>query len=182
MRVETKAIVLDYLPYGKTGGKKIPIIYGLGKNYLTLMEIIKPKNLEVTILEEIPIITRYKIIKYNQLSETGKINLKKTLENLIDKEEKLFIEFINKSIPITPRLHMLELLPHIGKKTTWEIIKEKEKKPFESFEDLKNRIKTTINIKKAIVERIISEYEGKDKYKLFVGSTSFLSKLISTKE
>jgi len=178
---ETKAVVLDYLPYGKEFGKKIPIIQGLGKEYLTLLELIKPRNLEVKILEEILILTRYKIIKYNQLTETAKINLEKVLERFINDNEKLFIEFINKSIPLTPRLHMLELLPYVGKKITWQIIEEKQKEPFKNFEDLKTRVKTNIDLKKAILQRIIEEYKGKDKYKLFVGSNSFFAKIILKK-
>jgi putative nucleotide binding protein len=175
---ETKAIVLDYLPYGREFGKKLPIVQGLGKEYLTLLEFIKPKNLEIKILEEIPILVKYKIIKYEQLTETARINLKKVLEKFIKDNENLFIEFINKSVPLTPRLHMLELLPYVGKKITWKIIEEKQKDPFKSFEDLKNRVKTNIDLKKAILQRIIEEYQGKDKYKLFVGSNSFFAKTI----
>ncbi len=176
--MESRAVILDFLPYGKGSGKKVPLLQCLGKDYFTLMEMVKPKNLEIKILEEIPVINRYFIIKYNQLTGTAKINLQKILEKIINENEKLFIEFINKSVPLTPRMHMLELLPYVGKKITWIIIEEKEKKPFESFEDLKNRVKTTIDLKKAILERIIEEYKGKDKYKLFVGSTSFFNKII----
>ena len=175
---ETRAVVIDYLPYGKEFGKKLPIVQGLGKEYLTLLEFIKPRNLEVKILEEVPILVRYKIIRYEQLTETARINLEKVLEKFIEEKESLFIEFINKSIPLTPRLHMLELLPYVGRKITWEIIEEKQKEPFKNFEDLKSRVKTNIDLKKAILQRIIEEYQGKDKYKLFIGSNSFFVKII----
>ena len=38
-------------------------------------------------------------------------------------------------------MHMLELLPGVGKKHMWEIIEARKDKPFESFEDIKNRVK-----------------------------------------
>jgi putative nucleotide binding protein len=174
---EVRAIVLDYLPYGKTKNKPIPIVQAIGDTYFSLIEFIKPQELNVIILESVPLIKRYRLIKYEQLTPTAKDNLPVALEKLVSERENEFIEFINKSIPITPRLHMLELLPHIGKRITWKIIEEKEKEPFKSFKDIDERIKAKVDIKKSIVERIIEELQNKDKYKLFVGPNSFLNKL-----
>ena len=180
MRIlETNAVVLDFLPYGKGKGKPLPIVQAVGDSYFYLLEFVKPKDLEVIILNKIPIISRYRVINYNQLTETAKDNLKEALKQIVKKREKDFVNFINKTIPITPRLHMLELLPKIGKKITWKIIEEKEKKPFESFEDVNNRIKGNIDILESIIERIIEEYQNKDRYKLFVGVNSFLNKLLN---
>ena len=39
--------------------------------------------------------------------------------------EQDFVLFFNKSISITPKLHMLHLLPGIGKKLMWEILEER---------------------------------------------------------
>ena len=50
----------------------------------------------------------------------------------------------------------------------WEIIEERKEKPFESFEDMKSRIRLLPDPEKAIVKRIISEINNEDKYKLFV--------------
>jgi putative nucleotide binding protein len=51
----------------------------------------------------------------------------------------------------------------------WEILEERKKEPFKSFEDIKNRVKLLPNPKELIVKRILMELEGKeDKYRLFV--------------
>jgi len=174
LMIEERGIVLDYLPYGKNPKKPIPIVQALGVEYFTLLEFIKPKELEVKILEEIPILGRTRIVNYDQLTETAKENLRNALLDIIKKREREFIEFINRATAITPRLHMLELLPHIGKKITWKIIEEKEKEPFKSLKEIKERVKLSIDMEEVIVERIIEELQNKDKYKLFVGPKSFL--------
>lgn len=46
-------------------------------------------------------------------------------------KEPEFVLFFNKSISISPKLRMLHLLPGIGKETMWEILEERNKKPFE---------------------------------------------------
>ena len=43
---------------------------------------------------------------------------------------------------------MLHLLPGIGKKLMWEVLTEREKKPFESFADISQRIKSIPHPKK----------------------------------
>ena len=67
------------------------------------------------------------------------------------------------------RMHQLELLPGLGKKHMWEIIMARKAKPFENFEDLKNRVKLLPDPKQTVVKRIISELEGKEKYQIFTG-------------
>ena len=65
-------------------------------------------------------------------------------------------------------MHQLELLPGIGSKHLWEILEERKKKPFESFEDIKKRVSLIPDPEKMITKRIIEELEDKDKYRLFV--------------
>ncbi|HIQ51599.1 MAG TPA: DUF655 domain-containing protein, partial [Nautiliaceae bacterium] len=154
----------------------------LGVENFLLLEFVKPKDLEVKILGEMPLLSKYRLISYDSLTQTARENLKNALISLIEKREKDFIEFINKSTAITPRLHMLETLPHIGKRITWKIVEEKEKKPFENFSEIEERIKIKFDIKGIIMERIIEELQNKDKYKLFVGPNSFLKKVLSSQE
>lgn len=89
------------------------------------------------------------------------------VDKLVDSGEKRFVDFFNKAPAITTRLHSLELLPGIGKKHMWEII-EKRRKPFESFEDIKERIPLIPDPKKSIKERIIKELKEEDKYYIFI--------------
>lgn len=60
----------------------------------------------------------------------------------------------------------MELIPGIGKKYMWQIINERERKPFESFEDLKTRTEIP-DPAKLIAKRIIEELAGESKYRLF---------------
>ena len=74
----------------------------------------------------------------------------------------------NKAEAINTRVHQFELLPGFGKKHTVALLEERDKKPFENFEDLKNRVSNLPDPKKAIEKRIIEEIDGKQRYSLFV--------------
>jgi putative nucleotide binding protein len=50
----------------------------------------------------------------------------------------------------------------------WEIVEERRVKDFESFEDLKSRIKLMPDPEKIIVKRILLELEGTEKHRIFV--------------
>ena len=69
---------------------------------------------------------------------------------------------------MTMRMHQIELIPGFGKKHMWEILEVRKEKPFESFADLKARVKLLPDPKLAIVKRILLEMEGKEKWKVFV--------------
>ena len=49
----------------------------------------------------------------------------------------------------------------------WELLDERKKKPFESFEDIKTRVPLVPNPKKAVIKRITEELEGDTKWHLF---------------
>jgi len=49
-----------------------------------------------------------------------------------------------------------------------EILKERQKKEFKDFEDLKSRVRLIPDPEKLIVKRVLSELEGNEKYKLFI--------------
>ena len=80
--------------------------------------------------------------------------------------EKWFVNFFNTARAITPRMHALELVPGIGKKYMWQVINERQRKPFESFEDLQKRTELP-NPVKLITKRVMEELEGDSKYRLF---------------
>ena len=87
------------------------------------------------------------------------------VEKIVRSQEQRFINFFNTAQPITPKMHAFELLPGIGKKFMWQIVGEREKKPFESFEDFQRR--TSIDPVKAVVKRIIEELTTEQKHKIF---------------
>ena len=85
---------------------------------------------------------------------------------IVKDREKWFVNFFNTARAITPRMHALELVPGIGKKYMWQVINERDRKPFESFEDLQKRTELP-NPVKLITKRVMEELEGESKYRLF---------------
>ena len=69
-------------------------------------------------------------------------------------------------------MHVLELLPGVGKKHMWEIVNERKEEPFKNFEDIRQRVKLMPDPVTTIVRRISSELEGKEKHLLFVDRPS----------
>ncbi|MDI6718472.1 MAG: DUF655 domain-containing protein [Methanomicrobiales archaeon] len=183
MKTEKKeiyALVLDLLPKGYANDprpvyKREPIIQAVGVDQFKLLELI-PKTQNIAIHEKVYIgdeerekIERVKRrIGYEELTQTARLELPFAVEKIVLENEERFVQFFNKAISITPRLHMLHLLPGIGKKLMWEILAEREKRPFTSFEDLRQRIKAITKPEKMIVSRILEEIEDPEtKYRLF---------------
>ena len=178
---EEYAIVLDFLPNGYPFDKrpshmKTPIAQAIGKEHLIILEIVPKKGSFLQPNEEVymgegkrdkvhHIIGR---IPSSKLTETAKSSLSFVIEDLVKKNEKKFVDFFNNAQPINARRHQIELIPGIGKKHMWEIIKEREEKPFESFEDIKARVNLLPDPEKVVARRIILELKGEDKYRIFV--------------
>jgi putative nucleotide binding protein len=102
------------------------------------------------------------------LTQTARIELPFVVEQLVAEKEPEYVQFFNKSISITQKLHMLHLLPGIGKKLMWEILEEREKKQFESFTDISHRIKSIPHPEKMVANRILEELQDPNvKYHVF---------------
>ncbi|MBN1503226.1 DUF655 domain-containing protein [Candidatus Woesearchaeota archaeon] len=182
MKKEEFAIVLDYLPHGypfddTPGYKKTAIVQALGKEFFTLLEVVPKKGMVLNPHEEIYIGEgkRDKIHHVNgkldpkKLTATASAEIEYIVKENIDKNPQRFVDFFNKAPPLTTRMHTLELLPGLGKKHMWEIIEERKEKPFESFEDIKKRVKLIPDPKKIVIKRLVAEIRGEEKYSLFVG-------------
>jgi putative nucleotide binding protein len=173
---EEYAIVLDYLPRGKSNSfKPEPIAQVLGTEFFTLLEVVPKtplKALDKVYVgkeerKEIDYIKRR--ISFNELTSNSTIELSKAIESLVKEKEKKFVEFFNSSHPITIKRHQLELLPGLGKKHLFEILEEREKAPFKSFEDIEKRVHLMPKVVQTIVKRILLELEDENlKHYLFV--------------
>ena len=105
----------------------------------------------------------------NDLTSFARSELPFVVEKLIKENEQMFVEFFNNSRPLTTRLHQLELLPGIGKKHMWEIIKQRKIEKFKSFDDIKKRIKLMPDPSNAIQKRVVEELQTDNiRYRLFV--------------
>ncbi|MDO8537321.1 MAG: DUF655 domain-containing protein [archaeon] len=166
---EETAIVLDYLPKGKSSAfKPEPLAQVLGKKFFTLLEVV-PKS-ELKIMEEVSIgkEARDKIefikkrVTYKELTSTSVAEINKAIEKIIHDDNQRFLDFFNKSGSISIRMHQLELLPGLGKKHMLDLLDERKKKPFESFEDIEKRIKLMPNPVQTVVKRILMELQEDD--------------------
>ena len=175
---EEYAYVLDYLPYGRASSKSrhlvVPTIQIMGEQYFTLLEAELKLGASVNVHERIYIgrERREKVdriisrISYEQLTANAKAELVPLIEELVKTQEKRFVEFFNNSQPVTPRMHALELLPGIGKKSMWTIVNLREKKPFVSFKDIQEKTGLT-DLPKILSKRVLEELSAESKYRLF---------------
>ncbi|MBM3228361.1 DUF655 domain-containing protein [Candidatus Pacearchaeota archaeon] len=176
MRKEDYAIILEYLPYGyPLEGKMMPLAQAMGEFNLTLLELVPRSGVSLEIGERVYIGEgkRDKIyyilgrLNREKLTEPAKNQLSGFISKIIKSREKEFVDFFNKSEAINKRVHQIELLPGFGKKHMKEILKAREEKLFESFEDMKKRISNLPDPEKAIEKRIIKELIECERYKLF---------------
>jgi putative nucleotide binding protein len=176
---EEYAYVLDYLQFGRPAPDKprhlaLPTLQVIGETYFTLLEAEVRSGTQVNLHERVYIgkDRREKInriigrIGYNDLTANAKAEVLSVLEELIANQEQRFVAFFNNSQAITPRMHALELLPGIGKKSMWQIINARERKPFSSFKDIQDRTSVGDPVK-VIAKRILDELTGGEKYRIF---------------
>ena len=186
VKKEEYAVVLDYLSRGyvksdmsKFGGKAIA--QAIGTEQFTLLELAPKNGVDLEIQDTVYIGKgkRDKVYRvlgkldYENLTATSRIELEYAIRDIVEANEDKFVEFFNTAEALSTRLHKLELIPGIGKKYMWEIIEAREEKPFESFEDISQRLPTLTDPAGMIVKRIQLELDTsnpkrvKNKYNLF---------------
>ncbi len=173
---EEYAIILDYLQYGYPMERtNSPIAQAIGVSTFILLELIPRRGCTLTSKEKVYIgpDKRDKIyfikgrLPREKLTESAKTALQEFIEIAVSEKEKDYIDFFNKSQPINTRLHQLELLPGFGKKHTQEVLEAREQKEFSSFEDIKERVKSIPDPRKAVEKRIMEELLSRQRFNLF---------------
>lgn len=176
-----EVVVLDLLLHGhpeedKPSWTKTPIAQVLTFPDFVLYEVkmnrdsdikVQEKNTYEEFLNQNKLKEVLKKIDYEDLTSTSKALIQPILEKELLNYEEEFINFINNSTSITPRMHALKLLPGIGQKHMWEILGERERQKFTSFKDIADRTSLS-NPAKQIALRIIKELQREGvKYYLF---------------
>jgi putative nucleotide binding protein len=175
---EPSAVVLDFLPHGRTEDdrpqyEKEPLAYVLDDEEFRLYELTVDGDANISItdrldLDDTEFVSRYHSIEYDDLPGGAQSELDYVIEDIVENQEQRFVDFYNEAQPITLRLHQLNLLPGIGKKLRNNILDERKRQPFESFEDLEERISGLHNPTEVLVERITEELREEDlKYRIF---------------
>lgn len=179
--MENYAYILDYLPNGRQterGFHREPLALAIGEDELKLFELVPRPSAKLAAGSRIPLVALDGVpppidhvrrrIGYDELTVSGRSELTVTLEKIVKANTPRYLRFFNESPAVSRRFHLLELLPGIGKKTMQQIVDERKRAPFASFEDLEQRLHLK-SPEKLIVGRIEQELSGvEDKYRLFV--------------
>jgi putative nucleotide binding protein len=170
--LEEYALVLDYLPTGKSfSPKPEPLVQLLGDTKFTLLEAV-PKVTEIKVREKVYIGKgeRDKIalikarVMYSDLTEVAKNELPGAVMEIIKANEAKFVGVFNAASPLNIRMHSLELLPGVGKKHLAAILKAREEKEFTSFKDISERVSLLQDPVKLLTERVIAELKGDSRF------------------
>ena len=178
MKKDDYALVLDYLPKGKSEvppHKRKPLVQAIGDKFFSILELSPKDGMDFELGERIYIgeDTRDKIdhierrIKFDWLTPTAKSELPHVLKDIINNNEKDFVTFFNTAGTISTRQHKFETLPKIGKRHREEILFERDIKPFDSFDDMRARLKSIPDPAKVVADKIVEELRGESKYYLF---------------
>jgi putative nucleotide binding protein len=177
-KYEEYAYVLDFVQRGKSTtvrAREGIIIQAIGEEHLTLLELLGIQNMSFEVGERLyigregrdKVVSVLGRLEYRDISQSAKNELTNIVEKIVVANEKRFVDYINMAPPVTPRIHALELIPGIGKTYMMTIIKERDKKKFESFAEIQNRVGLR-DPAKLIAKRIIDEIAGEERRNLFV--------------
>ncbi len=170
--LEEYALVLDYMPTGKSfSPKPEPVAQLLGEGKFTLLEVV-PKTTDIRIKERVYIGKgdRDKValiksrITYNDLTQVARNELPIAIGEIIKGDEQRFVDVFNNASPLNIRMHSLELLPGVGKKHLKAILDARETKRFESFRDIAERVPLLQDPVKLLTDRVVEELKGESRF------------------
>jgi putative nucleotide binding protein len=170
------AAVLDVLPHGRSDDdrpqhQKEPLAFALGVDEFYIYELTLSDDDDIAFGDRIDLTAYGRIteVDFENLPSGARQELEYAVDDIVEADEQRFVDFYNDAQPITLRLHQLNLLPGIGKKLRNTILDERKRNPFESFEDLEERVSGLHNPREVLVERIQEELRDDDlKYRIFV--------------
>ena len=172
-------VILDVLPNGRPDDtrpqyQKSAIAYGLGTESFQLYELTLRDDVDVSVSDRLDLtasgVGRSREVTVDDLTRNAAAEIEYAVESIVEEAEARFVDFYNEAGPITLRLHQLNLLPGIGKQLRNTILDERKRGPFESFEEVSDRVSGLHRPKDVLVDRIVEEINEDDlKYRRFVG-------------
>jgi putative nucleotide binding protein len=174
------AVVLDFRPRGNPDDdrpqyERSPVAFAVGEQDFRLVEMALTDDAGVNIGDRVEIdppgdaVKQLRPVEYDDLSSTAESEIEHAINEIIDADTERFVGFYNDAQPITTRLHVLNLLPGIGKKLRNNVLNARKRQPFESFDDVESRVSGLHSPRDVLVERILEELREDDlKYRIFV--------------
>lgn len=176
-KYEEFAYVLDFNPRGRSSvtGREGIIITAIGESRLTLLEVLGTPNSTFEAGEKIfigrdgrkKVLSVLGKIDHDSISLSAQNELLDIVEKIVTKDEDRFIEYLNNAGALTPRVHALELIPGIGKTHLTTMLEQRQRKKFESYKDLQERVGLNEPITN-LTQRIMDEITGSGRMNLFV--------------
>lgn len=180
--MEDYVYILDYLPQGRPDDprRREPVAYGIGERNFVLLELVPRPGAAMLVGDRVPVgrdvpdrasspVDHVRgRVRYEDMTHAAQAEMRPVLEQMAKAQEERFIRFFNDAGPITTRMHMLELLPGLGKKLMWAIVEERKKGPFKSYKEMDDRVKALHQPEKLVAHRIEEEImDPMQKYHLF---------------
>ncbi len=179
--MEDHARVLDFLPQGRPDDPRRrtdPVAYAVGEKDFVLLTLAPKPDATLLVGDRVYVgkdqdkrenIDRVRgRVEHEDMTHAAQSELPYVLEDIVKDQEERFLEFYNEAGPVTTRMHMLELLPGLGKKLMWAIIEERKQGNFTSFEDMDERVSALHGPEKLIAHRIETEItDPTQKYHVF---------------
>ncbi len=179
--MEEYAHILDVLPNGRQtdhGFHREPLALAIGDDELKLFELVPRPGAPLQSGQRIPLLPKEgasppidhvrRRLAYDELTVAARAQLPTALEAIVREHRERYLRFFNEAPAVSRRFHLLELLPGIGKKTMQQIVDERRRAPFASFEEIEARLGLK-SPERLVVARIEQELSGvDDKYRLFV--------------
>jgi putative nucleotide binding protein len=179
--LEEYAYILDYLPQGRPDDprRKDPVAYSVGDSNFVLLELAPRPGASLLVGDRVYLGRESALkthidhvrgrVRYEDMTHAAQSEMRFVIEQIVRAQEERFLKFFNEAGPITTRMHMLELLPGLGKKLMWAIVEERKKGPFKTFKEMDERVKALHQPEKLIVNRILGEITNPgEKYHVFV--------------
>lgn len=172
-----ESVVIDFYPQGKSlshrrSGDYNPLAVVITTDWFQFFDVILIVGSEISVSDTLMLkqsnihILRVTQLRYDQLSSSALDILPVAIKEIIATNESRFITFLNQAHPLTTQMHQLQLLPGIGQKRLWSILKNRKNKFFTSFSDFTKR--TGISDPMSMFSnRILLELEESMKYYLF---------------
>jgi putative nucleotide binding protein len=171
-----EAVVLDYLPTGLPDEQRTntPVAYAMGVDEFELYLVRFDGETDLNVGDRVAVdprgelVSRVGRIDYDELSGAADSELEYAVAAIVDADERRFVDFFNDAQAITTRLHALNLLPGIGKKLRNNVLDQRKRQPFESFDDLEERVSGLHDPRQVLIDRIVEEVQEADmKYRIF---------------
>ncbi|GGL54772.1 DUF655 domain-containing protein [Halocalculus aciditolerans] len=179
----TYAVILDVLHHGRSDAagsayRDVPVAYGVSEEDFTLYEFALAENTDISIGDHVQVepsfddgIDRGHSVDYDDLTDGARSELDYVVAEIIEDNEERFVNVFNEAGAVSLRQHQLDLLPGIGQKLRDKILDERRREPFESFEELEERVSGLHDPEEVIEERIFEEITDNTlKYHLFTRS------------